>query len=71
MSLCLLQEHVPEDIETAQYTTYSELVLRFVEIGWPVLQNKLFLEEYGPSGPQLHGDDVSSAKYQCDDLEHP
>ncbi|CAJ1420340.1 unnamed protein product [Effrenium voratum] len=68
IATCLLQEHVPEDIELPQYTTYLELVTAFVEIGWPVLKRNLLLEEPTPT---LHADDVAPAQYQCDELQHP
>ncbi|CAJ1335723.1 unnamed protein product [Effrenium voratum] len=68
IAMCLLQEHVPEDMELPQYTTYLELVTAFVEVGWPVLKRNLLLEE--PT-PMLHEDDVAPAQYQCDELQHP
>ena len=68
MATCLLQEHVPEDIELAQYTTYMEVITAFVEIGWPVLKKGLLFEELTPT---LHHDDVAPAQYQCDELQHP
>ena len=51
IAMCLLQEHVPEDMELPQYTTYLELVTAFVEVGWPVLKRNLLLEDRGTWAP--------------------
>ena len=48
IATCLLEEHVPEDIELATFTTYMEMTQRFLDIGWEALKNGLLFEEQSP-----------------------
>ena len=59
---------MPQDLELAQYTTYVELVQRFVDIGWPAIKSALLLEE---PADILHADDVAPETFQCDLYKHP
>lgn len=67
MATCLLEYHVPEQIELAAFTTYMEMTQRFIDVGWTVLKTGLLMEE--PS-PILNMDAVPPKKYQCDLLKH-
>lgn len=67
MATCLLEYHVPEEIELAAFTTYMEMTQRFIDVGWTVLKSGLLMEE--PS-PILNMDAVPPKKYQCDLLKH-
>ena len=67
MATCLLEYHVPEQIELQAFTTYMEMTQRFIDISWAVLKEGLLMEE--PS-PILNMDAVPPKKYQCDLLEH-
>lgn len=67
MATCLLEYHVPEEIELAAFTTYMEMTQRFIDVDWTVLKSGLLMEE--PS-PILNMDAVPPKKYQCDLLKH-
>ena len=64
---CLLEEHVPEDIELATFTTYMEMTQRFLDINWPAIKKGLMFEE--PT-PVLNKDATAPKDYQCDTLKH-
>ncbi|CAK8991997.1 TauD domain-containing protein [Durusdinium trenchii] len=67
IATCLLEEHVPEDIELATFTTYMEMTQRFLDIGWEALKNGLLFEEQSPI---LNMDATAPEQYQCDLLKH-
>lgn len=67
IATCLLEYHVPEEIELAAFTTYMEMTQRFIDVGWTVLKTGLLMEE--PT-PILNMDAVPPEKYQCDMLKH-
>lgn len=64
---CLLEEHVPEDIELATFTTYMEMTQRFLDVNWPAIKKGLLFEE--PT-PVLNMDATAPKEYQCDTLKH-
>eukprot|EP00438_Fugacium_kawagutii_P001966 Skav210034 [mRNA] locus=scaffold706:83357:84474:+ [translate_table: standard] len=67
IATCLLEHHVPEQLELAAYTTFMEMTQRFIDIGWEALKNGLLMEE--PT-PVLNMDATAPEKYQCDQLKH-
>lgn len=64
---CLLEEHVPEDIELATFTTYMEMTQRFLDISWPAIKKGLMFEE---QTDVLKMDATAPKEYQCDTLKH-
>ena len=67
IATCLLEYHVPEQVELAAFTTYMEMTQRFIDIGWQSLKKGLLLEE---ANHVLNMDAIAPKKYQCDLLKH-
>ncbi|OLP90140.1 hypothetical protein AK812_SmicGene28307 [Symbiodinium microadriaticum] len=65
---CLIQRDVPQYFEMAMYASYLEMLDRFTEIGWGVLERAFLLES--PS-PEHHIDPQVPDKYKCDSFDEP
>jgi len=65
---CLIQRDVPQYFEMAMYASYLEMLDRFTEIGWGVLERAFLLES--PS-PEHHIDPQVPDKYKCDAFDEP
>lgn len=64
---CLLQSQVPEYVEMSMYASMIELMDRFVEVAWPLVERGILKEENYRLATL---DEEVPAKYQCDDFTH-
>ena len=67
LATCLLEYHVPQDIELAHFMSYMEMTQRFIDIGWQALKKALLFEQ---QSTVLEMDKTAPEKYQCDSLQH-
>eukprot|EP00439_Symbiodinium_sp_Y106_P045219 s3397_g5.t1 len=65
---CLIQREVPQYIEMAMYASYLEMLDRFVEIGYGLLERAILLES---PNPEHHPDAQVPDKYHCDAFGEP
>lgn len=65
---CLLQSQVPTYVEMPMYASMIELLDRFVEEGWPLVERGLLKEEHYHLATL---DEEVPTKYKCDAFSHP
>ncbi|CAE7608976.1 unnamed protein product [Symbiodinium sp. CCMP2592] len=65
---CLLQSQVPQYLEMSMYASFLELMDRFAEEAWPLIERGLAKESNFRS---ITMDEQVPAKYQCDSFSHP